>query len=308
MESTVAISARNLVKRYKELVAVNGVDFDIRKGECYGFLGPNGAGKTTTMRMITCMAPVTEGNLIVGGLDVMRDQRKVKGILGVVSQADTLDPNLNVRQNLVAHGRYFNIPKDEVNRRIEEVLEFVQLQHKVTVTPDELSGGMRRHLLIARALLNKPEILVLDEPTTGLDPQSRHLVWDKLALLKNEGITILLTTHYMEEAAYLCDRLVVVDQGKILVEGKPRSLIREHAGEQVMEIHSEYNEKPAIIEMLGDKGLEFEDTGNSVSIYDVNGASGDLETMVNGYEVSWRPANLEDVFLRLTGRALREES
>ncbi len=308
MQSTPVISARGLVKHYKDLVAVNGIDFDILPGECFGFLGPNGAGKTTTMKLISCMSPLTDGHLTVNGMDVMREHRKIKTTLGVVSQADTLDPNLSVYQNLYAYSRYFNIPKPEAKDRIAEALDLVQLGHKATSAPDELSGGMRRRLLIARALLNKPSILVLDEPTTGLDPQSRHLVWDKLILLKSQGITTLLTTHYMEEASYLCDRLVVVDKGQILVEGRPQDLIREHAGEKVLEIRSSFDEKSAIFEMLSQKGLQYEDTGYSVSIYDTNGTSSDAETMLSGYDLYWRPANLEDVFLRLTGRGLREES
>jgi lipooligosaccharide transport system ATP-binding protein len=308
MQNTPVISARGLVKRYKDLVAVNGIDFDILPGECFGFLGPNGAGKTTTMKMISCMSPPTGGQLMVNGMDVMRQHREIKTTLGIVSQADTLDPNLNVYQNLYAYSRYFNIPKPEAKDRIADVLELVQLSHKAKSTPDELSGGMRRRLLIARALLNKPSILVLDEPTTGLDPQSRHLVWDKLILLRSQGITILLTTHYMEEASYLCDRLVVVDKGEILVEGKPRTLIREHAGEQVLEIQSRFEEKAAIFEMLAQTGLQYEDTGNSISIYSTNGTSSDAEAMLSGYDLFWRPANLEDVFLRLTGRGLRSDS
>lgn len=308
MNFTPVISARNLVKRYKELVAVNDIDFDILPGECFGFLGPNGAGKTTTMKLISCMSPLTGGQLTVNGMDVMAQHREIKTMLGIVSQADTLDPNLNVYQNLYAYSRYFNIPKAEAKHRIGETLDLVQLSHKAKSTPDELSGGMRRRLLIARALLNEPSILVLDEPTTGLDPQSRHLVWDKLIFLKRQGITILLTTHYMEEASYLCDRLVIVDKGKILVEGKPQSLIREHAGHRVLEIRSRFEDKPAILEMLSSKGLQYEDTGYSVSIYDTNGTSSEAEAMLNGHDLSWRAANLEDVFLRLTGRGLREES
>lgn len=308
MNPTPVISARNLVKKYKDLVAVNGIDFDILPGECFGFLGPNGAGKTTTMKMISCMSPPTDGQLMVNGMDVMRQHRQIKTTLGIVSQADTLDPNLNVYQNLYAYSRYFNIPKAEAKERIAEVLELVQLAHKAKSTPDELSGGMRRRLLIARALLNKPSILVLDEPTTGLDPQSRHLVWDKLILLRSQGITILLTTHYMEEASYICDRLVVVDKGEILVEGKPKDLIREHAGEKVLEIRASFEDKPAIFEMLSEMGLQHEDTGYSVSIYDTNGTSSDAEAMLSGYNLNWRPANLEDVFLRFTGRGLRDES
>ena len=230
MESSTVVCARNLTKRYRDMTAVDGVSFSIREGECFGLVGPNGAGKTSTMKMITCVSPVTEGELRVQGYDVNRDRRVIKSMLGVVSQADSLDSGLSVIQNLLAYGRYFNIPRKQAQRRAAEVLELFQLGDKAHQSPDELSGGMRRRLLIGRALLNEPRILVLDEPTTGLDPQTRHMVWEKLLYLKSQGITILLTTHYMEEASYLCDRLVIMDYGRILVEGAPSELIRDHAG------------------------------------------------------------------------------
>lgn len=308
MEQTPVISARNLVKRYKDLTAVDGINLNIMEGECFGFLGPNGAGKTTTMRMITCMSPVTEGQLSVHGLSVQQSPREIKSMLGIVSQSDTLDPDLTVYQNLYAHSRYFNIPRSEATHRINEVLDFVHLGHKVKNTPDELSGGMRRRLLIARALLNKPKILVLDEPTTGLDPQSRHSVWDKLALLKNEGITTLLTTHHMEEASYLCDRLVVIDHGNILVQGTPGELVLKYVGNRVLEIHPPYSEKATIVNSLRNKNVEFEDRGNSVSIYDTTDHFDIVNSVTNELSGNWRPANLEDLFLRLTGRALRDDS
>ena len=217
------IMASRLTKRYDDLVAVDGVDFAVGKGECFGFLGPNGAGKTTTLKMVTCVSPVTTGDLRVAGMDVRTSSRAIKARLGVVSQADSLDPDLSVMQNLLAFARFFDMPNNLARARSREALELFQLRDKADRKPDELSGGMRRRLLIARALLHEPDILVLDEPTTGLDPQSRLMVWDKLTTLKADGITMLLTTHYMEEAAYLCDRLVVIDHGKILVEGQPRS-------------------------------------------------------------------------------------
>ena len=307
MEPPNVICARNLTKRYRDLTAVDGISFAIRQGECFGFVGPNGAGKTSTMKMITCVSPVTEGELWVQSYDVNRDQRAIKTMLGVVSQADSLDPGLSVIQNLLAYGRYFNIPRQLAQRRASEALELFQLRDKAHQSPDELSGGMRRRLLIGRALLHEPRILVLDEPTTGLDPQTRHMVWEKLLYLKSQGITILLTTHYMDEASYLCDRLVVIDHGKILVEGAPPDLIRDHAGHQVMEIMVTPVDKAQLVQRLQAQGLDMEDWGNSVFLYGENGALSETGAELAGYEVIQRPGNLEDVFLRLTGRGLREE-
>ena len=253
MDPHTVISARKLTKRYGDLVAVDCIDFAIRRGECFGFLGPNGAGKTSTMKMISCVAPVAGGELLVDGKDVTLEQRAIKSMLGVVSQADSLDPGLNVYQNLMAFARYFNMPRELATERIWEALDLFQLRPKARQTPDELSGGMRRRLLIARALLHGPQILVLDEPTTGLDPQSRHMVWEKLMYLKSQGITVLLTTHYMEEAAYLCDRLVVMDRGRILVQGTPRELVREYAGERVVEVRVSHDQKAGLLETLGER-------------------------------------------------------
>ena len=305
-EPPIVISARNLTKRYGDLVAVDGINFTIRQGECFGFLGPNGAGKTTTMKMIGCTSPVTDGELSVDGKDVRADQRSIKSALGVVSQADSLDPDLSVIQNLLAYGRYFNLPRETARLRSWEALDLFQLREKANQRPDELSGGMRRRLLVARALLHEPSILVLDEPTTGLDPQTRLLVWEKLLDLKSQGITVLLTTHYMEEAAYLCDRLVVMDAGAILVEGSPGELVRGHVGDEVVEVRVRLVDKAQLIDRLRDHGLEFDDRGDSVFLYQENGVlSGDGRSL-DGYEVIRRPGNLEDVFLRLTGRGLRE--
>ena len=271
MESENVISATNLTKRYNDLVAVDGISFAIRQKECFGFLGPNGAGKTSTMKMISCISPVTEGDLWVDGKDVHHNQRAIKRVLGVVSQADSLDPDLSVIQNLLSFGRFFNLPRDTANRRAWEALEFFQLKERAHDTPDELSGGLRRRLLIARALIHVPKILILDEPTTGLDPQARLLTWENLSFLKSQGVTILLTTHYMEEASYLCDRLVVMDTGKILVEGSPTELIRSYVGEQVMEIRVGMTEKAKLLDMLKNQMLEFDDTGESVLIFGKNG-------------------------------------
>ena len=306
MEAPTVISAQDLTKRYNDLTAVGGVSFTIRQRECFGFLGPNGAGKTSTMKMISCVSPVTAGELFVDGKDVNRDQRAIKSVLGVVSQADSLDPDLSVIQNLLSYGRFFNLPGDTARTRWWEALDLFQLREKAHAKPAELSGGMRRRLLIARALLNEPKILVLDEPTTGLDPQGRHLVWEKLRLLKSQGITILLTTHYMEEAACLCDRLVVMDLGRILVEGPPAELIRRYAGDQVAEIRVGPSDKTQLMDRLGGQGLELEDRGDTVFLYGENGALSREDPNLDGYQVIRRPGNLEDVFLRLTGRGLRE--
>ncbi|MCX8213727.1 MAG: ABC transporter ATP-binding protein [SAR202 cluster bacterium] len=307
MTLPVAIAAQKLIKRYGDLVAVDGIDFEIYRGECFGFLGPNGAGKTSTMRMISCVSPVAGGELFVEGKSVTAEPREVKSILGVVSQADSLDPDLDVFQNLLAFTRYFNLPKKLATERIWEALDLVELRGKASVTPDQLSGGMRRRLHIARAMLHEPGILVLDEPTTGLDPQSRHMVWERLMHLKTRGITILLTTHNMEEAAYLCDRLIVMDHGRILIQGSPRDLVREHAGERVVEVRVGMDRKAGLLESLEGTGLAFEDAGDSVSVFSENGDSRLDGGLLDDYEVVRRPANLEDVFLRLTGRGLRDE-
>ena len=307
MEAPVVISAHNLTKRYRDFVAVDDTSFAIRRGECFGFLGPNGAGKTSTLKMICCVSPVTEGELLVDGKDVRHYQRSIKSALGIVSQADSLDPDLSVIQNLLAYARFFNLPSETARLRSWEALDLFHLRDKAHDRLDELSGGMRRMLLVARSLLNEPKILVLDEPTTGLDPQTRHVVWEKLVHLKSQGITILLTTHYMEEASYLCDRLVIMDEGRILVEGSPEELIRGHVGDQVVEIRTPSMEKAQLIDRLRRRGVQFDERGDSVFLYRDNGVlTGDGEGL-DGYQVIRRPANLEDVFLRLTGRGLREE-
>ena len=302
----VAVRARNLIKRYGELTAVNSINFDILEGECFGFLGPNGAGKTSTMKMMSCVSPINGGELVVHGMDVRRDQRKIKYELGIVSQSDSLDPDLSVLQNLLTYSRYFNMPRKLAQERAWESLRQFQLEEKAHQMIDELSGGMRRRLLIARAMLHDPRILVLDEPTTGLDPQARLLVWDKLAMLKSRGITILLTTHYMDEAAHLCDRLVVIDQGNILVEGAPRALVHEHVGDQVVELRVNPIHMAGVVQSLTSEGMEFEYGGDSLYFYGDNGAGLQDNASLNGYEIIQRPGNLEDLFLRLTGRGLRE--
>ena len=309
MQQSPIIRAERLTKRYNDLAAVDGIDFQIQQGECFGFLGPNGAGKTSTMKMISCVSPVTSGELEVLDMDVRRRPRDVKRALGVVSQADSLDPDLTVIQNLLSFGRYFNLKRVVSMERALEGLELFQLHEKAFDMPDQLSGGMRRRLLIARALMNEPRILVLDEPTTGLDPQARLLVWDKLSLLKARGITMLLTTHYMDEAAYLCDRLVVMDRGKILSAGSPDELIMSQVGDTALEVRVRHAEKAALMSRLDapELNLRVEDRADSVLIYPQNGVASIDGLDLGGYQTTRRPGNLEDVFLRLTGRGLREE-
>ena len=304
------IKARNLTKRYGQVVAVNGITFAIQQSECFGFLGPNGAGKTSTIKMINCTSPVTDGELWVDGKDVRRNQRAIKSVLGVVSQSDSLDPELTVVQNLLAYCRYFNLPSETAKLRSAEILDLFQLRDRASQRPDELSGGMRRRLLIARALVHQPRILVLDEPTTGLDPQSRLLVWEKLTYLKSRGITVLLTTHYMEEASYLCDRLIVMDGGNILVEGTPMQLVQQYVGPEVIEVRAsveDVEDKECLLRTLRGQGLESEDRGDSIVVYQKNGQRMLDDLDLGRYRVTSRSANLEDVFLRLTGRGLREE-
>ena len=297
------------MKRFDDLVAVDGVDFEIQPGECFGFLGPNGAGKTSTMKMIACVSPVTSGCLTVFGMDVGSRSTDIKARIGVVSQADSLDPDLSVIQNLMAHARYFDLPKSVAHRRSLEGLELLQLRDKAQSRPDELSGGMRRRLLIVRALINQPQLLVLDEPTTGLDPQARLLVWDKLSLLKSQGITMLLTTHYMDEASYLCDRLVMMDHGVILDQGTPDELIRRLVGDLVVELRVRHADKRGLMDALASSGIEarIEDRADSLLLYPVNGALSLDGLDLDRFQMTRRPGNLEDAFLQLTGRGLRED-
>ena len=303
------IRARGLMKRFGELVAVDGIDFSVARGECFGLLGPNGAGKTSTIRMINCVSPTTAGELLVDGMDVMKDGRRIKSILGIVPQDENLDPDLTVWQNLAVYARYFDIPAPEARRRAEESLELFQLLDRRNEIVDNLSGGMKRRLIVARALINQPKILVLDEPTTGLDPQARHLVWRKLRFLQSQGITILLTTHYMEEAAHLCDRLVVLHQGRILTEGSPSDLVEQHVGRQVLEVRLENGRRQAALELLRrHDGLSLEDVEDVLFAFGLTQEWGPVieEFAAFGDGVRLREATLEDVFLRLTGRGLQE--
>ena len=301
------IHASGLTKRYQDLTAVNGISFDIPPRQCFAILGPNGAGKTSTIKMITCTSPVTEGELWVDGKEVRRQQRAIKSVLGVVSQADSLDPDLNVMQNLAAYGRFFNLPAATARQRSLELLELFQLQDKLSQRPDELSGGMRRRLLIARALLHQPKILVLDEPTTGLDPQTRLLVWEKLTELKSQGITILLTTHYMDEAAHLCDKVLILDRGVVLDEDTTEALISRHVGGQVVEIRGPQEVRAQLVQSVTGSGIKIEERGDILVLYGDMGTFDYNELAGDQCQVTRRPTNLEDVFLHLTGRGLREE-
>ncbi len=303
------LTARGLKKSYDSFEAVKGVEFEIYRGECFGFLGPNGAGKTTTMKMIYGAAVPTSGELTVASLDVRREERRVKRRIGVVPQENNLDDDLKVRENLLVYGRYFDLPKKLVLQRAEELLDFVQLTEKSEAKVEQLSGGMKRRLLIARALINDPEIVVLDEPTTGLDPQARHLVWDRLRELTREGKTLVLTTHYMEEAAQLCDRLVIMEGGEIIAAGSPRAMIEAHVSPQVLEFRAHREALERLDHVLGGRADAVEKTGEALLAYTSDADALLEEVRRSGVEVEntvLRHAGLEDVFLRLTGRSLIE--
>jgi lipooligosaccharide transport system ATP-binding protein len=305
------VKARALTKHYDELVAVDHIDFDVVPGECFGILGPNGAGKTTTIRMLTCVSPVTSGDLLVFGLDVKRYEREIKARLGVVPQEDNLDPDLTVLENLLVYARYFDISPEDAEERAWEGIRLFRLEEKVNERINDLSGGLKRRLTVARALINKPTLLVLDEPTTGLDPQARHLVWQKLRQLKQQGITMLLTTHYMEEAARLCDRLIIVDSARIIAQGTPDELIRKHAGTEVVEIRIDDANRQQVLARLQEirDGYELEEHEDTIYLFDAGGRGQQRNLSgveATGSEVIARRASLEDVFLRLTGRGLVE--
>jgi lipooligosaccharide transport system ATP-binding protein len=302
------IVARGLTKRFGKLTAVDRIDFEIREGECFGFLGPNGAGKTSTMKMIYCFSPVTSGELRVAGYAVQDDPVAIKRSMGVVPQEDSLDPDLSVLDNLVIYARYFDIPKKEALSRAEELLHFLQLEEKRNEPIGKLSGGMKRRLVIARALINKPKILVLDEPTTGLDPQARHLIWNKLRNLKRSGVTMVLTTHYMEEAAQLCDRLVIMNEAKILAQGSPAELVKSHVGQEVYEVRASRKILNPLRDQFKKEGLDAECSDETLYLFIRDGAP-PAETLLGLFknlDVHHRMATLEDVFLKMAGRELRE--
>ena len=313
----VLIEARGLTKIFTKkgaepFIAVAGVDFQVRRGEVFGFLGPNGAGKSTTMRMIGCVSPVTGGSLSVLGMDPAVDGPRIRARLGVVPQEDNLEPEMQVRDNIYVYGRYFSLPRAVIKERAERLLDFVQLSDRATDKVEPLSGGMKRRLTIARSLINEPEILILDEPTTGLDPQARHVVWDRLYRLKQQGTTLILTTHYMDEAEQLCDRLVVMDKGRIAAEGTPRALIETYATREVLELRFALSEQEQAaeklaglcevgacerIEVLPDRLLVYADDGEGALAVARDQGLRPVTALV-------RRSSLEDVFLTLTGRTL----
>jgi len=306
VSSEVLIQAQGLTKKFGALLAVDHIDFEVYKAECVGFLGPNGAGKTTTVRMIYCFLPITEGKLLVDGMDAVTQPREIKKLVGVAPQEDNIDPDFTVMKNLTVYARYFDIPREEAEKRASELLKFFQLQEKQKVDIVELSGGMKRRLILARALLNQPQILLLDEPTTGLDPQARHLVWDEIRLLKKRGVTIIITTHYMDEAAELCDRIFIMDNGKIIEQGKPLELIKKHVGSDVLEFDMDEKLVEALKAEMPDATLET--FGERMHVFTTQ-AHGVFERFIEKHpasNVTIRNANLEDVFLKLTGRKLKE--
>ena len=301
------ITANSLTKKYKEFAAVDGISFDVAPGESFGLLGPNGAGKSTTMRMVGAVSTRTSGDLSILGLDPNEHGPQIRSQLGVVPQADNLDTELRVRDNLIVYGRYFGLPRAQVAKRADELLDFAQLTEKAKAKVDDLSGGMKRRLTIARALINEPRILLLDEPTTGLDPQARHILWDRLFRLKEQGTTLVLTTHYMDEAEQLCDRLVVMDKGVIAAEGSPRELIEAHSTREVAELRFGVGEHEALAEKVEDLGDRVEVLPDRLLVYSDDGEEVIAKVHERGLEpvaVLVRRSTLEDVFLRLTGRTL----
>ncbi len=299
------IAVKNLRKTFGTFTAVDGISFTVQKAECFGLLGPNGAGKTSTIRMLYGYSPASDGELYLFDQLINNDWRTVKNRIGVCQQEDNLDPDLSIRDNLLTYARYFNLSKSGARQITDRLLKFFALENRAKTNIRELSGGMKRRLVLARSLINQPDLLILDEPTTGLDPQSRHQVWERLEELKNAGLTILLTTHYMEEASRLCDRLVIMNQGRILVEGRPQELIQHYVGREVIEISPP---SPKLLSYLKNHGLRFENLGQRLVIH--NQADAGLFTLLTelfgDLRCTLRPATLEDVFLHLTGRELRE--
>jgi lipooligosaccharide transport system ATP-binding protein len=306
----VLVRARGLTKRFGGFTAVDGIDFDLIRGEAFGFLGPNGAGKSSTMRMLGCVSPPTQGDLTILGGDPVRDGAAIRSRLGVVPQEDTLDGELSVRENLLVYGRYFGLPRKLISERTDQLLDFVQLTERAGDQVDPLSGGMKRRLTIARSLINDPDILILDEPTTGLDPQARHVVWDRLFRLKQRGVTLILTTHYMDEAEQLCDRLVVMDNGKFVAEGTPRELIAQYSTAEVLELRFAPGLMEDAVQKVKDLSPErMEVTADRLLLYAADGD--EFLARVRGAGLApltelVRRSTLEDVFLHLTGRTLIE--
>ena len=301
------VRARGLRKSYGDFEAVRGIDLDVRQGEAFGFLGPNGAGKSSTMRMVAAVSPPSGGELTILGMDPRTEGSKIRARIGVCPQEDSLDLELNVRDNLVVYASYFGIRKAEAGSRADELLRFVQLTEKAKAKVEDLSGGMKRRLTIARSLINEPELLLLDEPTTGLDPQARHLLWDRLFRLKARGVTLVITTHYMDEAEQLCDRLVVMDGGQIVAEGSPLDLIREHSTREVAELRFGVGQHEGLVDRVADLADRVEALPDRLLLYTSDGETTVARVRERGLEpvtVLVRRSTLEDVFLRLTGRTL----
>ncbi len=306
-DASALIHARGLTKRFGTFTAVDAIDFDVAPGESFGFLGPNGAGKTSTMRMIGCTSPSSGGSLRILGLDPDRDGPLIRARLGVVPQQDTLDNELTVRENLLIYGRYFGLPRAECARRADELLDFAQLTDRSGDRVEHMSGGMKRRLTIARSLINEPELLLLDEPTTGLDPQARHLLWDRLYRLKQRGVTLVLTTHYMDEAEQLCDRLVVMDKARIVAEGSPRALIQQYSTREVAELRFAPGVADTLDGQLDGIAERIEHLPDRILLYVQDGEAAAVAVHERGLQpeaVLVRRSSLEDVFLRLTGRSL----
>jgi len=302
----IVAEGRSLVKRYGDKTVVNGIHFQIKRGECFGFLGPNGAGKTSTMKMMYCASPVSGGGLHVLGLDVTKRGQEIKKRIGIVPQEDGLDTDFTVLENLIIYASYHNIPRELAERRARELLRFMQIDEKSTSPVDELSGGMKRRLTIARGMINAPEMLFLDEPTTGLDPQARLLIWDNLRTLKKGGMSMVITTHYMEEAEQICDRLVIMDHGKIHCEGSPKDLIKEHIGHEVVEFTCEDADKNYLIDKVK-AHYDYQVIRNRFHLFIKEGQDGKQAlSMIPSDDMTVRKATLEDVFLKVAGHELRE--
>jgi lipooligosaccharide transport system ATP-binding protein len=301
------IVARSLTKKYEDFIAVDGINFTVKRGEAFGLLGPNGAGKSTTMRMIASTSQRTGGDLEILGKDPNKNGPEIRAHLGVVPQQDNLDQELKVWENLYIYGRYFGLARKFVKAKINELLAFAQLEEKRDVKTEALSGGMKRRLTIARALVNEPEILMLDEPTTGLDPQARHVLWDRLFRLKEQGVTLVITTHYMDEAEQLCDRLIVMDKGKIMAEGAPADLIRDYSSREVLEVRFGSARNAEVAESIAGIGDRIEILPDRILVYSNSGDDALKQIHDLGFEpltALVRRSSLEDVFLRLTGRTL----
>ncbi len=300
------IRASGITKRFGQVVAVDGVSFEVRRGETYGLLGPNGAGKTTTMRLMSGLSPLTSGVLTVAGIDVSRQPREVRNVLGVVTQQDGLDTDLNTRDNLIVYGFLSGLSRAQAKRRADAVLMLFDLTDKSKEEIDYLSGGMKRRLAIARAFMTRPQVMVLDEPTTGLDPQGRNRVWQELETMNEAGVTIFMSTHYMEEAAALCDRLAIMHHGKILAEGAPDELVDRHAGHEVAQVRVSNGARRDVVTWIGNAGLDYREAGALITVTSPSGGRPDLSGL-EGARVAYRPSNLEDVFLSVAGRKLTDE-